>query len=84
VRLHAAARNMVRERRAAIAGVAGKLDALSPLGVLGRGYSLTLTGDNRLITSADQLKPGQRIVTRLHRGRITSRVEETHREDHDG
>jgi exonuclease VII large subunit len=40
-RLHAAARTMVRERLAAIAGVAGTLEALSPLGVLGRGYSLT-------------------------------------------
>jgi exodeoxyribonuclease VII large subunit len=84
VRIHAAARALVRDRRAAIAGIAGKLDALSPLGVLGRGYSLTLTEDNRVITSAAQLRSGQRIVTRLHRGRVVSRVEETHREDHDG
>jgi exodeoxyribonuclease VII large subunit len=85
LRLHAAARAAVRDRRARIAGAAGKLDALSPLGVLGRGYSLTFSeADDRLITSTAQLKVGQRIVSRLHRGRVASRVEEIHREDHDG
>lgn len=83
VRLHAAARSVVRDRRGSLAAVAGKLDALSPLGVLGRGYSLTYGGDERLITSADQLRVGQQIITRLARGRITSRVEEVHHEDHD-
>ena len=76
VRLHAAAQTMLRDRRAAIAGVAGKLEALSPLAVLGRGYSLTYAEDNdRLITAAAQLRPGQRIVTRFQRGTATSRVE---------
>jgi exodeoxyribonuclease VII large subunit len=80
-RLHAAARTRLADRRAAIAGVAGKLEALSPLAVLGRGYSLTYAeGDDRLIASADRLKPGQRIVTRFARGQATSRVEEIHRE----
>ncbi len=84
-RLHATARAGVRERQAALGGVAGKLDALSPLGVLGRGYSLTyLEDDDRLITAAERLRVGQRIVTRFARGRAISRVEEMQREANDG
>jgi exodeoxyribonuclease VII large subunit len=85
VRLHAAARSLVRDRRAAIAGAAGKLEALSPLGVLSRGYSLTFAEPGeRLVSAADEVRSGQRIITRLHRGRITSRVEDIHREGIDG
>ncbi len=85
LRLQSLARSTVRDRRAAIAGAAGKLEALSPLGVLGRGYSLTIAEtDERLIRSADKLKVGQRVVTKFATGRAVSRVEEIHREDHDG
>jgi exodeoxyribonuclease VII large subunit len=80
-RIHAAARTRLAERQAALAGAAGKLEALSPLAVLSRGYSLAyVEGDDRLITSADRLKPGQRIVTRFARGQAASRIEEVHRE----
>jgi len=76
LRLHAAARTLLRERQSAIAAVAGKLETLSPLGVLGRGYSLTYTADDkRLITSADMLRAGQRIITQFQRGSATSIVE---------
>jgi exodeoxyribonuclease VII large subunit len=85
LRIKNAAIAAVRERRASIAGVAGKLEALSPLGVLGRGYSLTFAEQGeRLIRDAEKLKVGQRIVTRFAAGRAISRVEEIHREDHDG
>jgi exodeoxyribonuclease VII large subunit len=76
VRLHAAAQTNLRDWRSAVTGVAGKLEALSPLGVLGRGYSLTYAeGSDRLITAASQLRPGQRIHTRFQRGAATSVVE---------
>jgi exodeoxyribonuclease VII large subunit len=84
-RLHTAIRGVARERRAAIGGVAGKLEALSPLAVLGRGYSLTYNeADGRLIGNARQLRAGQRIVTRLAQGRAISRVEEIQLENSDG
>jgi exodeoxyribonuclease VII large subunit len=55
---------------------AGRLDALSPLGVLGRGYSLTQRADNgRIVRDAAELAPGDGIVTRFGRGRATSRVD---------
>jgi exodeoxyribonuclease VII large subunit len=49
------------------------------LNVLARGYSLTTRDDGRtVIRSADQVDAGDRLVTRLARGRITSRVEQKH------
>jgi exodeoxyribonuclease VII large subunit len=56
--------------------LAARLESLSPLNVLARGYSLTRRDDNiRLIRSATQVSPGDRLVTLVHEGRIFSRVE---------
>ncbi len=56
--------------------LAAALEALSPLGVLARGYSLTFRGDGKsLIRSAADAQPGEIIHTRLASGQITSRVE---------
>ena len=62
--------------------IAGRLESLSPLAVLGRGYSLTQReADGRLIRSADELSPGERIVTRFAKGRAASRVEQIELDD---
>jgi exodeoxyribonuclease VII large subunit len=56
--------------------LAGKLESLSPLGVLQRGYSLTFCHDGGPpLRSAAGLSPGQKIVTRFAHGQATSRVE---------
>ena len=56
--------------------LAGRLEALSPLAVLGRGYSLTQRADNSsLIREAASLSPGELVRTRLASGSFTSRVE---------
>jgi len=57
--------------------LAGRLDALSPLKVLGRGYSITLR-DGSAVTSFDQVRPGDKIQTVLDRGRVDSTVNQTH------
>ena len=76
LRLKGASQGLLRDRRSALETMAGKLESLSPLGVLGRGYSLTFReGESKLITSAEKLKPGQRIVTRFQQGSATSVVE---------
>jgi exodeoxyribonuclease VII large subunit len=77
LRMAAAARNVARDRQTALATLAGKLESLSPLGVLGRGYSLTYSEENRLVTSAAELRPGERIITKLQRGSAVSVVEQT-------
>jgi len=56
--------------------VAGRLESLSPLAVLGRGYSLTQrAADGQVIRTAAELSPGEQITTRFVRGQATSRVE---------
>jgi exodeoxyribonuclease VII large subunit len=63
-----------KERTGALAA---QLEGLSPLGVLSRGYSVTTRADDGVIvTDASQLKPGERILSRLARGQIISRVEQ--------
>ena len=57
-------------------GLAGRLHALSPLSVLERGYSITFDEQGSILKTASQVKPGDRLRTRLHQGHVHSRVEE--------
>jgi len=54
--------------------LAGRLEALSPLKVLARGYSVTRKG-NQVVRAATDVNPGDRIRTTLDEGEISSRVE---------
>jgi exodeoxyribonuclease VII large subunit len=64
-------------QRDQLAVLAGRLQSLSPLAVLGRGYSMTRSEKNQqLVTTAGQLKVGERIRTRFSNGDVVSRVEE--------
>ncbi len=72
-----AMRNRLQVSRARLDAAAARLDALSPLAVLARGYSMTQRlADGRLIRDAAELNPGERIATRFAKGRAISRVEE--------
>ena len=51
---------------------AAKLDALSPLKVLTRGYSLTQTADGNVVRSVHQIKPGDSIQIRVSDGSVTA------------
>lgn len=74
-----AASEAFRRRRYELECTAAKLEALSPEAVLKRGYSLTLRKkDGRIIRAAEDLKPGDRIITRLDGGQIESTVEDPH------
>ena len=70
----AGCRRIDRCRETAIAA-AGRLNAVSPLAVLSRGYSVAQSEAGGVIRDAAQVRPGDRIRTRLHRGRLVSRVE---------
>jgi exodeoxyribonuclease VII large subunit len=75
-RSHRAVRQRMKTARDRLESLAGRLDSLSPLAVLGRGYSLTQReADGRIVRDAADVCAGERIVTRLARGRLTSRVE---------
>jgi exodeoxyribonuclease VII large subunit len=51
----------------------GRLQALSPLSVLERGYALATTGEH-VLTDASDVKVGQDIDVQLARGRLAARV----------
>ncbi|GAB4153697.1 MAG: exodeoxyribonuclease VII large subunit [Planctomycetaceae bacterium] len=54
---------------------AAKLEALNPLRVLARGYSLTRDeASGKILHSAAGLKPGMRVQTILSSGRMTSEI----------
>ena len=53
-----------------------KLDAMSPLKVLTRGYSMAQTEDGTLLRSVSQVELGQRISVSLSDGRISATVME--------
>ena len=57
-------------------GVAvGRLEALSPLRVLARGYAIvTREGEAAPVTDASTLTEGDRIRLRLARGRASARI----------
>jgi exodeoxyribonuclease VII large subunit len=55
-----------------------KLEALSPLAILNRGYSISARlADGRIIKDAAELKKGDQVETKLGKGSFVSRVEET-------
>jgi exodeoxyribonuclease VII large subunit len=84
-RLTRAARLGLQQAKRHIEAVAARLETLSPLNVLARGYSLTRKDDDQsVLRRSDQVRPGERIVTLLQSGRLVSRVEEASAASADG
>lgn len=77
-RASCAIQNNIDRKRDALARIAAQLEALSPLKVLTRGYSITLKADGQTVVRGSQdVKPGDVIVSRVASGTITSRVIES-------
>lgn len=60
--------------QARVENLAGKLEALSPVAVLARGYSLTLDAKGKVLKRTEDLKKGGRIRTYLHQGAVESEI----------
>jgi exodeoxyribonuclease VII large subunit len=75
-RLSAAARAMLADRQSGIYRLAGMLDSLSPLAVLGRGYAILRKVDGKVVRRADEVEEGERLSARLARGELILRVRE--------
>lgn len=55
-------------------GLERQLNAFNPLAVLKRGYSITLNAEGRAIRRVQEVKPGDRVLTRVGEGEFTSEV----------
>ena len=64
-----------------LGAAAGRLDSLSPLAVLGRGYSLTLTPARRIVRSWRDVSAGDAVRVLLHEGSLDCRVDATREHD---
>lgn len=75
--LNKAAAESVRARANRLSLLAGRLNALSPLSTLARGYSFTTGYGNTVINSANQVSPGDEVTVHLYRGRLFCTVQKT-------
>ena len=82
-RLATRLREALGKRRREFGVAVGKLEAMSPLGVLERGYSLTRTADGAVVTDAAQVAPGDRVQVRLSRGELDCVVQSAGRQGAD-
>ena len=75
--LGAAMRNSLLRRTGRLEQLTARLQTLSPLGILQRGYALVFDPKGRLIKSPDQAPVGTTINARLARGSIHATVTST-------
>jgi exodeoxyribonuclease VII large subunit len=80
-RLIAAQERTNSRTKARFLSAIAKLDALSPLKVLSRGYSITQNEEGTVIRSVGQIASGDKIRIRLEDGGIQARVEEKENEN---
>lgn len=75
--LDAAAKRRIGDYHKRLAVAGGKLNAVSPLATLERGYAIVTNEAGHVVTDSDTLAAGSLIRARLHRGTFTARVEQT-------
>lgn len=80
VRMHSAADLLLERKKQTLGGFVGKLEALSPLAVLQRGYAVAQNGRGEVTTSADAFAPGEHITVRFSDGAVLAVVEDIKKE----
>lgn len=59
-----------------LGGLVGRLEALSPLATLERGYAIVFSSSGRVVRRATEVKSGDLVQVRLSRGSLRARIEE--------
>jgi exodeoxyribonuclease VII large subunit len=77
-RLASATTRYRHEADARLRSTAARLESLSPLRVLARGYAVAFTTDGRVIRDAHTVQPGQPIAVRVEHGQIDCTVNPSH------
>ncbi len=65
----------LHQARERLALAAASLDALSPLGVLQRGYAIAQDASGKLVRDARSVAPGDELSVRLAKGKLGTRIE---------
>ena len=73
-RMVSAENNIIHRRKQAFIGLTSKLDAMSPLKVLTRGYAMAQTDGGEVLRSVNQIDPGDNVTVALSDGRFTATV----------
>ena len=73
-RLSASQERLLAQRNQRFVGCVAKLDAMSPLKVLSRGYALAQGEDGRVLRSVSQTELGQKITVRFSDGSVSATV----------
>ena len=74
-RLTSAQQNQIHIRRNRFVSLTAKLDALSPLAVLTRGYSVVRTENDHIVKSKEQLNSGDPIQITFADGSVSAKVD---------
>ena len=73
-------KHAIEIHRHRVAGTLGKLDSLSPLSILQRGYSITRKLPSlQVLREVTHVKEGDRVEVKLYRGKLLCGVEKTDR-----
>ena len=79
-RLIASSQQLLAGKKQKFISLTAKLDAMSPLKVLSRGYSVTHRADGSVLRASSEVAPGDEITVRLLHGSIRAEVLETREE----
>lgn len=74
-RLQRSIQDRLLQGRMSAENLSARLDALSPLAILSRGFSITFREDTgAVVTDASSVSQGDKVHVRLHRGQLTCEV----------
>ena len=73
-RLISAQSTLVGQRKQRFIALTAKLDAMSPLKVLSRGYAMAQTENGQMLRSVKQVSPGEQMTVNLNDGKLTATV----------
>ena len=74
VRMKGLIEKIIDSHKSKLSNQIATLDAVSPLAVLSRGYSILTTPDGQIIRSKDNTAEGKNIIARLTDGKIKAKV----------
>jgi exodeoxyribonuclease VII large subunit len=74
-RMESAVRGIATLKKARLTEVAGKMDVLSPLATLGRGYALPQNASGKILRTVEAFEKGDRFSLRVSDGSVPCKVQ---------